>query len=197
MAKTIIPSTTVKSQYLQRNLKLNSIFIDPCNGFKYKVEEREQNGTISKVATYYSGSEDGLEIDVPEKYRKLQNVKRCTPLHSMRLKIDQLETLNKQLMSKIVVGQTSYEQIQELLGHDILYCETDDGHYLLNWGVVFQLPKSKLKQGEDCMVVFKEMSDKVSKDPERMEKLMKRQPRIQNKLLEYLEKKSKQEEKYI
>ena len=53
----------------------------------------------------------------------------------------------------------------------------------------FQLPKSKLKQGEDCMSVFKEMSDKVSKDPERMEKLMKRQPRIQGKLLEFLEKK--------
>jgi hypothetical protein len=40
------------------------------------------------------------------------------------------------------------------------------------------LPKSKLKQGEDCMSVFKEMSDKVCKDSERMEKLMKRQPRI-------------------
>jgi hypothetical protein len=105
----------------------------------------------------------------------------------MRLKIEQLEILNKQLMSKIVVGKTSYEQIQELLCHDILYCETDDEeHYL----VVFQLPKSKLKQGEECMVMFKEMSDKVCKDSEKMEKLMK-------KLLEFLEKKSKQEEKYI
>ena len=42
------------------------------------------------------------------------------------------------------------------------------------------------------MVVFKEMSDKVCKDSERMEKLMKRQPKIQTKLLEYLEMKSKQ-----
>jgi hypothetical protein len=45
------------------------------------------------------------------------------------------------------------------------------------------------------MSVFKEMSDKVCKDSERMEKLMKRQPRIQGKLLEFLEKKSKQDEK--
>jgi hypothetical protein len=58
--------------------------------------------------------------------------------------------------------------------------------------VVFQLPKSKLKQGEDCMTVFKEMLDKVSKDSERMEKLMKRQPKIQGKLMEYLEKRIKQ-----
>ena len=33
------------------------------------------------------------------------------------------------------------------------------------------------------MVLFKEMSDKVSKDSERMEKLMKRQPRITGSIL--------------
>jgi hypothetical protein len=40
--------------------------------------------------------------------------------------------------------------------------QTDDEHYF--WGSrVFQLPKSKLNQGEDCMSVFKEMLDKVCK----------------------------------
>jgi hypothetical protein len=56
----------------------------------------------------------------------------------------------------------------------------------LSNGIVFQLPKSKLKEGQDCMEVFKEMLDKVWKDAERMEKLIKRQPRIQNKLLDEL-----------
>ncbi len=36
------------------------------------------------------------------------------------------------------------------------------------------------------MEVFKEMLDKVWKDSDKMEKLMKRQPRIQNKLLDEL-----------
>ncbi len=72
MTKTIIPSATLKSQYLQRNLKIGAIYKDPVNtNFKYIVKEREVNGLISKIAQPYFGSEEGLDLDdVPEKLIK-------------------------------------------------------------------------------------------------------------------------------
>ena len=56
MTKTIIPSTTLKTRYLQRNLKTGAIYKDPVNNFKYIVEEQEVNGLISKIAEPYFGS---------------------------------------------------------------------------------------------------------------------------------------------
>ncbi len=123
MTKTIIPSTTLKSQYLQRNLKIGAIYKDPVNtNFKYIVEEREVNGLISKIAQPYFGLEEGLDLDdVPEKLIKMQNPKKHNVMKAFKQKIEQLEALNKQLLDKLTVGKTSYDQIKELLGENVYY----------------------------------------------------------------------------
>ena len=150
MTKTIIPSTTLKSQYLQRNLKIGAIYKDPVNNFKYIVEERELNGLISKIAQPYFGSEEGLGLDdVPEK-PKMQNPKKHNVMKAFKQKIEQLEALNKQLLDSLTVGKNSYDQIKELLGENVYY-DAHEEFYLLSNGILFQLPKSKLKQDQDSM----------------------------------------------
>ena len=93
MTKTIIPSTTLKSQYLQRNLKIGAIYKDPVNtNFKYIVEERELNGLISKIAQPYFGSEEGLDLDdVPEKLIKMQNPKKHNVMKAFKQKLNNLK----------------------------------------------------------------------------------------------------------
>jgi len=75
MVKTIIPSSTLKSKYLQRHLKTGSVFIDPTNHFKYIVEEQLLSGGIlTKVAKAYFGLEEGVElVDVPDSVRQSQS----------------------------------------------------------------------------------------------------------------------------
>jgi hypothetical protein len=90
-------------------------------------------------------------------------------MKAFKQKIEQLEALNKQLFDRLTVGKTSYDQLKELLGENV-YHDASEENCLLSNGIVFQLPKSKLKEGQDCMVVFKEMLDKVCS--ERMEKLI-------------------------
>ncbi len=113
MTKTIIPSTTLKTQYLQRNLKIGAIYKDPVNHFKYIVKERELNGLISKIAQPYFGSAEGLDLDdVPEKLIKMQNPKKHNVMKAFKQKIEQLEALNRQLLDRLTVGKTSYDQIR-------------------------------------------------------------------------------------
>ncbi len=44
-------------------------------------------------------------------------------MKAFKQKIEQLEALNKQLLDKLTIGKTSYDQIKELLGENVYYCD--------------------------------------------------------------------------
>ncbi|KAI8616114.1 hypothetical protein BC830DRAFT_1119317 [Chytriomyces sp. MP71] len=52
---------------------MGTVYKDPRNNHIYNVDEKKINSTLSKVGVPYFGSEDAVEIDVPEKHLKLEN----------------------------------------------------------------------------------------------------------------------------
>jgi hypothetical protein len=57
--KLVIPSSSVKSNYL-RTLPIGTVFQDPTNTYKYKVEEKKVNNTMTKVAVPFLGPEQAV-----------------------------------------------------------------------------------------------------------------------------------------
>ena len=51
----------------------------------------------------YIGSDAPIEIQVPDKYMKLDNPKRANIMALMKDKLNQLESLNRELMCKLDV----------------------------------------------------------------------------------------------
>ena len=64
----------------------------------------------------YIGSDAPIEIQVPDKYMKLDNPKRANIMALMKDKLNQLESLNRELMCKIDV-KSRYHQIKELMAN--------------------------------------------------------------------------------
>ena len=77
--KVTIPSTTVKSRFL-KTLPVGTIYKDPGNGHSYIIEEKKINECLSKTGVPYIGSDAPIEIQVPDKYMKLDNPKRAKSL---------------------------------------------------------------------------------------------------------------------
>ena len=77
--KLTIPSTTVKSRFL-KTLPVGTIYKDPRNGHSYIIEEKKINECLSKTGVPYIGSDAPIEIQVPDKYMKLDNPKRAKSL---------------------------------------------------------------------------------------------------------------------
>jgi hypothetical protein len=71
LMKLTIPSATVKSRFL-KTLPFGTIYKDPRNGHSY-IFDRKNNECLSKTGTTYIGSDSRIEIQVPEKYMKLDN----------------------------------------------------------------------------------------------------------------------------
>ena len=109
----IIPSTTVKSRFL-KTLPVGTIYKDPRNAHVYIIEEKKINECLSKIGTPYLGSDPCIEIQVPEKYMKLDNPKRANVLSLMKEKLNQLESLTKDLLTKLDV-KSRYQQIKQLI----------------------------------------------------------------------------------
>jgi hypothetical protein len=112
--KLTIPSTTVKSRFL-KTLPVGTIYKDPRNGHSYIIEEKKINECLSKTGVPYIGSDAPIEIQVPDKYMKLDNPKRANIMALMKDKLNQLESLNRELMCKLDV-KSRYQQIKELMG---------------------------------------------------------------------------------
>jgi hypothetical protein len=112
--KLTIPSTTVKSRFL-KTLPVGTIYKDPRNGHSYIIEEKKINECLSKTGVPYIGRDAPIEIKVPDKYMKLDNPKRANIIALMKDKLNQLESLNRELMCKLVV-KSRYQQIKELMG---------------------------------------------------------------------------------
>jgi hypothetical protein len=110
--KLTIPSSNVKVKFL-RTLPISTIFVDPVNCYKYRVEEKAVNGTLTKEANPFLGEEAGIEINVPDHLLKAKNPKRYNimsgmkkrisefedTIAGMKQKIQELEALNKQLLA--------------------------------------------------------------------------------------------------
>ena len=63
----------------------------------------------------YIGSDAPIEIQVVNTYMKLDNPKRANIMALMKDKLNQLESLNRELMCKLDV-KSRYQQIKELMG---------------------------------------------------------------------------------
>ena len=109
-----IPSTTVKSRFL-KTLAVGTVYRDPRNSNVYIIQEKKINDCLSKVGCSYFGSQEPIDIVVPDKYMKMEGIKRANIMTVMKVKVDALEKLNQDLMSKLSV-KSRLEQIKELMG---------------------------------------------------------------------------------
>ena len=85
--KLIIPSSNVKVKFL-RTLPISTIL---C--YKYRVEDRAINRTLTKEASPYLGEFEGFGINVPD------HLLRFNIMSGLNQKIQELEALNKQLLA--------------------------------------------------------------------------------------------------
>ena len=118
--------------------------------YKYRVEERQHNGTLVKEANPYLCELEGIEINVPADLLKSKNPKRFNIMSGMKEKIEglkkkiqELEALNKQLLA--TCSPTDKMEINQSKLGDKRYLETDENSYLLDNGLVVQLPKKRMK----------------------------------------------------
>ncbi len=130
----------------------------------------------------YIGSDAPIEIQVPDKYMKLDNPKRANIMALMKDKLNQLESLNRELMCKLDV-KSRYQQIKELMG-DRKYFETERDIFCVgDECVVYQMRITDSKE-EAHQLLEKYMW----KDPQLIARLMEKQDKIQTKLLQLLSK---------
>lgn len=182
--KLTIPSTTVKSRFL-KTLPVGTIYKDPRNGHSYIIEEKKINECLSKTGVPYIGSDAPIEIQVPDKYMKLDNPKRANIMALMKDKLNQLESLNRELMCKLDV-KSRYQQIKELMG-DRKYFETERDIFCVgDECVVYQMRITDSK--EEAHQLLEKYMRCVWKDPQLIARLMEKQEKIQNKLLQMLSK---------
>ena len=88
--KVVIPSTTVRAKFL-KTMPVGTVYNDPGNSHKYKVEEKMAGSALTKIGVACFGDEESIDIDVPEKLIKLVNPKRCNIMTQMKLRITALE----------------------------------------------------------------------------------------------------------
>ncbi len=62
----------------------------PQNGYSYIIEEKKINECLSKTGMPYISSDAPIEIQVPDKYMKLDNPKRANIMTLMKDKLNQL-----------------------------------------------------------------------------------------------------------
>lgn len=182
--KVTIPSTTVKSRFL-KSLPIGTVYKDPRNNHVYRVEEKRINEGLSKVGIAYFGADEPIEVDVPEKYMKLDNPKKVNIMATMKAKLCQLELINSQLMEKLY-SKTKYDQIKQLLGTKKMF-ETEKELFCLgNECIVYDLKKNGVSDRNELEKQLKESMETVWKNPDELNRLMHKQPRIQDKLLQLL-----------
>ena len=149
----------------------------------YIIEEKKINACLSKIGTPYLGSEPCIEIQVPEKYMKLDNPKRANVLSLMKDKLNQLESLNKDLLTKLDV-KSRYQQIKQLMGERKYYETERDIYCVGDECIVYQMRITESK--EEAYQLLERYIQCVWKDPSLLARLMEKQVKIQSKLLHLL-----------
>ena len=114
---------------------------------------------------------------------KLDNRKRANVLSLMKEKLNQLESLNKELLTKLDV-KSRYQQIKQLMG-DRKYYETERDIYCVgDECIVYQMRITESK--EEAYQLLERYIQCVWKDPSMLARLMEKQVKIQSKLLHLL-----------
>ena len=180
--KVTIPSTTVKSGFL-KTIPIGTIYIDPRNDYKYQVQERRINTSMTKAGVAYFGQQDGITIEVPETMMKIANPKRCNIMTTMKDKLNKLEALNSELIAKLNLN-SKLDEIKKLLGQEKYY-ETETELYFISEDNMIYLVK-KVGSKRDSNQLLSEYKDQISKDSRKHEKLINIQPKLQSKLLKLL-----------
>ena len=83
----------IESRFL-KTLAVGTVYKDPRNGNVYIIQEKKVNDCLSKVGGAYSGSQVAIDIVVPDKYMKMEGIKRANIMTVMKEKVDALEKLN-------------------------------------------------------------------------------------------------------
>ncbi|KAI8611256.1 hypothetical protein BC830DRAFT_1068978 [Chytriomyces sp. MP71] len=102
--KYTVPSTSVRNRFL-KTLPIGTVYVDPRNSPKYKIQERKINTTLSKVGVPYFGSKEAITVTIPESM--------------MKMKLPLLEQI-KQLMNDKKWFQTDNKLF--LVEKDLIYC---------------------------------------------------------------------------
>ena len=107
--KLSIPSTSVKARFF-KTLPLGTIYKDPRNGYAYEVKERKQGQTFTKTGEPYIGSAQPVTVEVADTLLKQLNPQRTNIMRTMKIKIEQLKTENKQLRQVISDSPAQFEK---------------------------------------------------------------------------------------
>lgn len=178
-----IPSCNVKSKFL-KSLPVGTVFRDPRNHYHYEIVEKKVNMTLSKAALpYIDGTKQPIDINVPDKFLKLENPNRANILSFMKQRLLELEQINDELLKKR--DKSCYQQIQEILGEKLTH-ESETHIYSLDSGLVFPVRKQKYPSIEEALQTLEETKKEVWKCPKMLQRVMARQPSVQTKLLTIL-----------
>lgn len=124
-----------------------------------------------------------IEIQVPDKYIKVDNPKMANIIPLMKEKINQLEILNRDLMRKLDV-KSRHQQIKELTA-DRKYFETERDIFCLgDECVVYQMGITNSK--EETYQSLEKYMQCVWKDSQSIARIMEKQEKIQRKLLQLM-----------
>jgi hypothetical protein len=114
-----------------------------------------------------SGSDAPIKIQVPEKYMKLDDPKRANIMALVKDKLNQLESLNRELMCKLDV-KSRYQQIKELM----VERETERDIFCV---------------GDECVVYQMRITDSTEEAHQLLEKYMRcvwKEPQLIARLME-------------
>ena len=114
---------------------------------------------------------------------KLDNPKRANVLSLMKEKLNQLESLNKDLLTKLDV-KSRYQQIKQLMGERKYYETERDIFCVGDECIVYQMRITESK--DEAYQLLERYIKCVWKDPSMLARLMEKQVKIQSKLLHLL-----------
>jgi len=175
-----VPSTTVKAHFL-KTLPLSTVYKDPRNNHVYEVQEKQVGKAYSKIGVPYFGTTEPIELnDISDKHLKLENPNRANIMLTMKQKLNRLEALNAQLMTKLNV-KSRHDTITDHLGKD-KYFESESDYFFVENGIVFHLRKKDLK-GDDLQSCMKKYCSEVWSSSTSLARQMEKQDKLQQKLL--------------
>ncbi|KAJ3221295.1 hypothetical protein HDU81_010740 [Chytriomyces hyalinus] len=201
-----IPSTTVRNRFL-KTLPIGSIYKDPRNEHHYEVQERKINTTLSKVGVPYFGSNQAIDIVVPDKWMKMVNPVRANINQSMKERIIELEETVKRLQSElreatdpdfeklsvIEIKHSLLDKIKQLMNGNE-YFETDSELFYVDKTLVYYLRKKS--SGDNKKRIQRIKHNLMKGDTNLCKELHDNQPAIQKRLYHHL-KKEMDEEKVV
>jgi hypothetical protein len=114
----------------------------------------------------------------------MQNPVRANVMTIMKNRIIELEEENERLVKNRYIS-TFYRQIVDLMGNKTHH-ETEDQVYAIRDNLVFPIKKKNHSTLDEAFAALDESLKEIWKDPKILNKVIKKQPSLQSKLLEIL-----------